>query len=265
MHALYVDSGTREKDSSKLEKLPPQKDTVVHTALRRILHNAHSSSQWLILHFQINVKLIISSLSQICYLSFFQDSRPVFRKASKGLRTNGHLRCNPPSCHVGSSAIAGRHHTCHICDIHWIGLLQKDDAHFHLSGTQSGAPIHEARRIEQTGFHPYCKFYKHDWCLAVRVAPAGGRSQVHHDGNEAANLVNVSCFWWEQHEGGHVDHIGNKYHTEYQESYVKGEGKIHVQGYKGGTHNNVLKLPGREVLMRPVSLFYLLVGLIVEN
>jgi hypothetical protein len=41
---MYVDSGTREKDSSELEKPPPWKDTVVHTTSCGILRNAHSSS-----------------------------------------------------------------------------------------------------------------------------------------------------------------------------------------------------------------------------
>jgi phage terminase small subunit len=50
MHAMYVDSGTREEDSSKAEKPPPWKDKVAHTTWRRILRNAHSSSLQLNLH-----------------------------------------------------------------------------------------------------------------------------------------------------------------------------------------------------------------------
>jgi hypothetical protein len=54
-HSLYVDSGTREKDSPEVEKPPPWKDTVAHTTLRRILRDTHTSSPQLILHFWIKV------------------------------------------------------------------------------------------------------------------------------------------------------------------------------------------------------------------
>ncbi len=38
-------------DLPEVEKLPPRKDTAEHTTLHKILHNAHSSSPRLIIHF----------------------------------------------------------------------------------------------------------------------------------------------------------------------------------------------------------------------
>lgn len=125
--------------------------------------------------------------------------------------------------------------------------------------------MHEARHVEQAEFCPDREIYKRDRRPAVRAASAGGRSQVHHDGNEAANLYDGSRFWWKQRKGDHANHICNEYHAGYQESYVEGEGELHVQGYEGGTHDDVLGLPGRAVLMRPVSLFYLSIGVSIES